>query len=68
MAVNPRQAEHAITKEAQASSAIDHSRIGLSVAETAAIDRSSRGPVLLCFFPVDYLVAGGYRVWRYQQF
>lgn len=59
MAVNPRQAEHAITKEAQASSAIDHSRIGLSVAETAAIDRSSRGPVLLCFFlSIIWLLVG----------
>lgn len=50
MALNPQQAQNAITKEAQATSAIDHSQIGISVNETAAIDRSSRRPVLLCFF------------------
>lgn len=43
----------------QAENALDHSQLGVSVAETAAIDQSSRTPVLLCFgLAVVWLLVG----------
>lgn len=56
MAVNPKQS---LDRELQAESTVDHSQIGISVVETAAIDQSARQAVLLCFFlAIAWLLIG----------
>ncbi len=59
MAVNPPSSGNAISRNIHADNVVDHSQIGVSVAETAMIDRSTRTPVLICFFlAIFWLLTG----------
>lgn len=59
MAVTPEKANDLVADQVHADNVVDHSQVGISVAETVAIDESTRPVVLLCFFlAIAWLLIG----------